>query len=240
MVLWDTHPLALSATPIQVYIDGIPQLSNTTSVEDRLDAKPSSFQDAPKVPNFDTEVQETLKWEGLPPLLPKEWQAKGNLRGGDTESEVEGGRRVRGDVVFTNVGKVYLKDEVDGDVQVTQAFVSESALAKDQGKTVDVASEAHGVTIIRDGKIVCYGEPSSCDSFTESADPVAIVDLKGGAISPAFISFGAPLGLQEIDQEPSTGDGTVMDPIAKEVSSLVRGGVIRAVDGLQFATRDAL
>lgn len=241
-MLWDTHPLALSATPIQVYIDGIPQLSIVASVDERLGAKPGSFQAAPKVPNFDEEVRETLKWEGLPPLLPKEWEVKDVSKMGE-EVKNEGGRRIRGDVVFVRVGKVYLREEVDGDVQVKQAFVSSGARAKEQGKTSVSGKELHGVAVVRSGKLVCYGIPASCNSFIQSSNSASrpvLVDLKGGAISPGFISFGAPLGLQEIEQEPSTGDGEVLDPLVKEVSNLVKGGVVRAADGLQFATRDAL
>jgi hypothetical protein len=53
----------LGATPKQVYIDGIPQLDSPFTVD-----KPSSVQHPPKTPNFDREIEETLKYDGLPPL----------------------------------------------------------------------------------------------------------------------------------------------------------------------------
>ena len=56
IVIWDSHPLALGATPIQVIIDGIPQLSTKFVVE-----KPESFQVAPKAPNFDKESNQTVR-----------------------------------------------------------------------------------------------------------------------------------------------------------------------------------
>ncbi|KAJ6570163.1 carbohydrate esterase family 9 protein [Mycena vulgaris] len=65
LVIWDSHPLALGATPSQVFIDGIPQLSDVHVVE-----KPDTFQHTPPVPNFDKEAQEAVKYEGLPPLEP--------------------------------------------------------------------------------------------------------------------------------------------------------------------------
>ncbi|KAJ7116412.1 carbohydrate esterase family 9 protein [Mycena epipterygia] len=65
LVIWDSHPLALGATPSQVFIDGIPQLSDAHVVE-----KPDTFQHSPPVPNFDHEAQEAVKYEGLPPLEP--------------------------------------------------------------------------------------------------------------------------------------------------------------------------
>ena len=60
-VLWDSHPLALGATPAQVFIDGIPQLDTPHVVQ-----KPCSFQKPPKVSNFVREAKETVEYEGLP------------------------------------------------------------------------------------------------------------------------------------------------------------------------------
>lgn len=65
IVLWDSHPLALGATPKQVFIDGIAQLKSPYSIK-----KPAEFQVAPKVPNFDKEAKDAVKYDGLPPLLP--------------------------------------------------------------------------------------------------------------------------------------------------------------------------
>lgn len=65
LVVWDSHPLALGATPKQVFIDGIPQLESPHVVP-----KPASFQRTPKVPNFDKEAADAVKYEGLPPLAP--------------------------------------------------------------------------------------------------------------------------------------------------------------------------
>ncbi|KAJ6630996.1 carbohydrate esterase family 9 protein [Mycena sp. CBHHK59/15] len=65
LVIWDSHPLALGATPVQVFIDGIPQLADAHVVD-----KPDSFQHSPAVPNFDKEAQEAIKYEGLQPLEP--------------------------------------------------------------------------------------------------------------------------------------------------------------------------
>lgn len=55
-MIWDSHPLALGATPVQVIIDGIPQLPAKYVVE-----KPQSFQVVPKVPNFDEEAKKTVR-----------------------------------------------------------------------------------------------------------------------------------------------------------------------------------
>lgn len=84
LVIWDSHPLALGATPKQVYVDGIPQLKNPHTQE-----KPASFQKKPEVPNFDKEAAETVEYDGLPPLLPP---------------------RSTKNVVFTNVRNVWTRD----------------------------------------------------------------------------------------------------------------------------------
>ncbi|KAJ7579295.1 carbohydrate esterase family 9 protein [Mycena floridula] len=93
LVIWDSHPLALGATPKQVFIDGIAQLSSPHVAQ-----KPESFQTSPKVPNFDKEAKEVLEYDGLPPLDPKKAPS-------DT-------------VVFTNVKSVYTRSSV----KVLKAF----------------------------------------------------------------------------------------------------------------------
>ncbi|KAF8306722.1 hypothetical protein DL93DRAFT_2088551 [Clavulina sp. PMI_390] len=65
VVIWDSHPLTLGATPTQVFIDGIPQLSSSFSLK-----KPPAFHHAPKTPDFDEEQHRTLDHDGLPPLSP--------------------------------------------------------------------------------------------------------------------------------------------------------------------------
>ncbi|KAJ7678491.1 carbohydrate esterase family 9 protein [Mycena rosella] len=65
LVVWDSHPLALGATPSQVFIDGIPQLLDPHVVE-----KPEVFQHTPPIPNFDKEAKAAVEYEGLPPLEP--------------------------------------------------------------------------------------------------------------------------------------------------------------------------
>jgi hypothetical protein len=64
--LWDSHPLALGATPTQVFIDGIQQLKFPHVVH-----KPRAFQRPPEVPDFSREKAEAIEYEGLPPLEPE-------------------------------------------------------------------------------------------------------------------------------------------------------------------------
>lgn len=201
LVIWDSHPLALGATPSQVFIDGIPQLQNPHVVH-----KPTSFQHSPKVPNFDKQAQDAVAYEGLPPLAPK----KGTL-----------------DItVFTNVKSVYQRDL--GTIKQTFTAQDESGL---------------GVVVTRNGSIICSGAQATCLAPSIiGSDDYATLDLEGGSLSPGLVSFGSPLGLQHIDQERSTNDGIVFDPLKKPVPKILGGdsAIPRAVDGLQFESRDAL
>ena len=76
--------MSLGATPQQVWIDGIPQLSPSYTV-----TKPAAFQEVPEVPDFDDEAKKTLEYDGLPPLEPKS--------------------SYKGTVVFANVSSVFLR-----------------------------------------------------------------------------------------------------------------------------------
>ncbi|KAI0361764.1 carbohydrate esterase family 9 protein [Trametes cingulata] len=202
VVLWDSHPLALGATPVQVWIDGIPQLESP-----HVHAKPPSFQKTPKTPNFDNEAKEALEHDGLPPLEPK---------------------RSRADVViFTNVSSVYLRDAQS----IRQAYVADAA-----------DSLSAGVVVVREGQVACVGPVTGDCASTVRADEAEYIDLEGGAISPGLVTVGSPLGLEEITSEASTIDGYVLDPLSQDIPKIAGGDgmVIRAADGLQYGTRDAL
>ncbi|KAJ7268559.1 hypothetical protein C8J57DRAFT_1325544 [Mycena rebaudengoi] len=97
LVVWDSHPLALGATPVQVYIDGIPQL-----VGPAVTTKPEAFQHVPRTPNWDAEVRDTLKHEGLPPLS---------------------GRAAKGIIALLNVRDIWVRH---GDGRITRASGAES------------------------------------------------------------------------------------------------------------------
>lgn len=116
IVVWDSHPLALGATPKQVYIDGIPQLDNPFTAE-----KPAFLQRAPKTPNFDKEAEDALEYDGLPPLEP---------------------RNVLADVLFTNVSSMYLRSGGNVREVFSARGVRESwVVAVKNGKVVCSGSE---------------------------------------------------------------------------------------------------
>ncbi len=197
VIIWDSHPLAIGATPKQVWIDGIPQIAQPHTVE-----KPSYVQEKPDTPNFDKEAEETLKYDGLPPLTP----AKSTTRS----------------VVFTNVSDVIIRQGTE----IQELLTTQSDEA---------------VVVVEGGRIVCSGARSACVQSSAEED-IEYVNLHGGAIAPGLTTFGSPLGLEEIQGEASTSDGYVYDPLYQVVPGVVGGdgAVIRAADGLQFATREAL
>ncbi|KAJ6500083.1 hypothetical protein C8R47DRAFT_1110364 [Mycena vitilis] len=191
IVVWDSHPLAIGATPSQVFIDGIPQFTKAY-----VSKKPASQQRAPTSPNFDKEIKDTIRYEGLPPLEPS--------------------TRTSGAILFRNVSNCWTRDE--SGIHLSQ--VPQNVL-------------------VEGGSITWSG--SDADSELAVVEGAIIIDLQGGSISPALVSAGSMLGLQEIAAEESTTDGTVFDPLSMQIPTILgEHTVIRAADGLQFGTRDAL
>ncbi|EJD52321.1 hypothetical protein AURDEDRAFT_111071 [Auricularia subglabra TFB-10046 SS5] len=104
LVIWDSHPLQVGATPGQVFIDGIAQLEKPVVTHRTLEQ-----QKAPVPPSFDKEAEDAVKYEGLPPLEPE---------------------RIPGAVRFKNVKRVRRagvgakSDVVDGDVLVRDGRIA--------------------------------------------------------------------------------------------------------------------
>ena len=162
------------------------------------------------MPNFDKEVQDAIKYEGLPPLLTEK-------------------NRLTGDVLFRNVKNVYMP--VGSNINHSELF-----------RGVVDGEEFPPSVLVQRGRITCMG-PCTQEKVMARTENVTIIDLEGGALSPGLVSFGAPLGVEEIQQEPSTNDGEVIDPLTKETPKILddgEGGVVRAVDGLAFMGRDTL
>ncbi|KAJ3936108.1 MAG: carbohydrate esterase family 9 protein [Lentinula lateritia] len=198
VVLWDSHPLAIGATPKQVFIDGIAQLGSPF-----VRPKSKALQHAPKTPNFEDEKKAALEFDGLPPLGPKE-----------SVSDV---------VIFQNFDTLFM-DMGNG---VEQVF------AKDHLGAPQIA-------VVQNGKLNYIGVPEGYS--TNLTTTPRTVDLHGGSLAPGLLSYGSRLGLVHIAGEATTQDGEVFDSLMDEVSSTLgrEAVVIRAKDGLQFTTRDAL
>ncbi len=212
---------------MQVIIDGIIQLKSPYHVP-----KPASFQVVPQTPNFDKQAEETIKYEGLPPLRPKRI-----VRGTD-----DGNVDEEGTVIFTNVSEVWGRVAVGrNDINLERILNAQS-----DGQS--------GIVVVHNGQIICQGLQSlhSCAHYmpsqiadaqdTTKPHPI-IVDLEGGSIAPGLVSSGSALGLHDIATEESTSDGFVFDSLTGVRSPSIVGGdeaAIRALDGLKFNKRDQL
>lgn len=152
---------------------------------------------------------------------------------------------LEGTVVFRNVSRVYKRVPVEdvevggvgegvGVREVTEEYVVGRALN----------SVVNGDVLVRAGRLVPSSLVSSADiASTLAQGGVRVMNVGGGSLSPALVGAGTSIGLQEIAMEESTVDGDVWDIFVdggKGEGLLGNETVIRAVDGLQFATRDAL
>jgi hypothetical protein len=132
------------------------------------------------------------------------------------------GKNENSTVVFTNVREVWTRG------------------ANGLVESIYEDNDELGVVLVESGKIICAGTAATC---VPTATPSgALVNLHGGSISPGLMSFGSPLGLEEIAGEPSTGDGVLYNPLIEDIPRVFgdASGIMRAVDALQFGTRNAL
>lgn len=129
------------------------------------------------------------------------------------------------DAIFVNVKSLYVRHDDSDEVVLMK-----------------VADRINGIVVIRNGKVACAGSDAQCGVMRAKMAGVPIVDLEGGSIAPGLLSYGAPLGLEEISAEASTGDGVAPAPLVGSAPSLVGGDkyLAQAIDGLSFETRDAL
>jgi hypothetical protein len=130
-------------------------------------------------------------------------------------------KAVRGAVVLRNVAEVFVRTE--------------------EGIKERWSRDKDGVVILRDGTITCVGEEGQCLQEVGEDEKVEI-DLQGGAVGPGLMTFGSPLGTEEISYEWSTGDGSLYNAITANPPKILHdtGAVVRAADALQFGTRNAL
>lgn len=110
VVVWDSMPLALGATPVQVYIDGIAQLENPVTV-----VKPEELQKVVSAPDVKAKVKEVLKYRGEPPLEPV--------------------KSVK-NVVFSGVESLYLRDESGTSIEEVRLVQFGSSSLKDSQRVI--------------------------------------------------------------------------------------------------------
>jgi hypothetical protein len=135
----------------------------------------------------------------------------------------------------------FVNGEIIKLINVTSVWVGQD---EDGSPLFDGSVDGPRDVLIRNGVIVCVTIMGSmCLTDADLVTNIAReVDLKGGSLAPGLVTFGSPLGLEEINLEPSTNDGTVPDALTGSVPSIVGGtnAIIRAVDGLAFNGRNLL
>ncbi|KAH0583360.1 hypothetical protein H2248_008989 [Termitomyces sp. 'cryptogamus'] len=217
VVIWDSHPLSLGATPVQVYIDGIAQIAKPEVL-----FKSDKLQNAPETPNWDAEAKAAVEYQGLPPLRGRKMRL---------------GELSKTGVKFVGVKSVWMQDD-DGGLRVL--------FDKDENHDANTRTDAvnsSSVLVLHGSLIPCTSanlELCADDKVQE------VVDLQGGSLAPGLTTFGSHLGLVEILLEASTSDGIVRDPLVGSSTGHVPGAaggdeaVMRTVDGLQFEGRNTL
>lgn len=132
---------------------------------------------------------------------------------------------VAGKVVLRNVAEVWVR----GEEGVHQRWAAPPG-------------ERPGTVVLAHGAIACVGAQGWCLDGADTGAVDAELDLAGGAVGPGLMTFGSPLGVEEIAQELSTGDGLLFDAYVADTPAILHdtGAVVRAADALQFGTRNAL
>ncbi|KAJ6515699.1 carbohydrate esterase family 9 protein [Mycena sanguinolenta] len=206
VVMWDSNPLQVGATPVHVWIDGklqipLPPRSDRTGPVKGEGKEGEQWARFPSVPDWEKERKQAIEYEGLPPLITQ---------------------RLSGNVVFLNARNVWSRS-ADGQIQ---------EIHRSGQDFVNVA--------VTSGSIICVGDKAVCP--LNALDVAEYVDLEGGSIMPGLMTFGSPLGLEEIRSESSTGNGPTLDAFTERVPAILNdpGALANAMDALMFGTRNAL
>jgi imidazolonepropionase-like amidohydrolase len=150
IVVWDSDPLSVGATPLQVWIDGDAQFKDPVVLN-------KTFKGA---------------------IVPDETLA---------DVDVEGKSENVDNIIFTGVTSILLP----GHEQVV-------ATAKDPVNVV-----------VHSGKIACVGSClSHLTTFSTSSPSSRKIALRNGYLAPALTAFGGTLGLNAIDAEENTDNGS--------------------------------
>ncbi|KAH6915125.1 hypothetical protein BKA70DRAFT_566770 [Coprinopsis sp. MPI-PUGE-AT-0042] len=210
VVMWDSYPLQLGATPTKVWIDGTLQIPVSPSrdgkrepVEIGKGKEGEAWKRAPPVPNWDKEREEALRWEGLPPLK---------------------GRKDIDRVIFTNVTKVWSR-KIGGKVE---DLWSSDASHENIANRVDV--------LVEKGRISCIG---SCAYQIQDAEAIDLKGgmISPGLMSYGS-SIGLAEIEGELSTTDGPLHDALKRDIPRIMQDV--GGLVRAADGLIFQTRNAL
>ncbi|KAH8924813.1 hypothetical protein BT69DRAFT_1318637 [Atractiella rhizophila] len=198
IVLWDSHPLSLGATPKQVWIDGIAQIDPSYPTRAESEVSPSPTPESASFVMPKNPLEE--------PTLPATNQ----------------------DLLLFNISSLFRKRS-DGTIE-EQVYANPTN------------PDHHLGIIIRNGRVSFAGGVA----LSQADDSLRKIDLKGGSILPPATAFGTYLGLSEIENESSTIDGVVYDPLFSNTKAsslkekLTFETPVKAKDGISFGGKDML
>lgn len=222
VVVWNTHPLRMGATPVEVVIDGVPQLGPNAPVpspdlpQAEVDARIEKYRPswpapaAPRAGNFSFDIEQVRK--SYDEIITFESLAFPSAKRASTNC-----------TVFTNL---------------SQRFIRHSGTAR----ISEEAFPSSGTIVVADGKILCSGQ--TCSASVCPSSVVHSIDTRGGVVLPGLTSFGSNLGLTDIVSEPDASDGYTLDPLTSsnaipQTAEYLRSWpTARAVDGLQWGGHD--
>jgi len=207
IVLWDSHPLQLGATPQMVWVDGILEVKNANGVKVN-----DGRNNAPKTPDWEREMEEVIKWEGLPPLK---------------------GERRPGVVVFTHVKELWTKSDLRFESTIPTRLAKREfgegvgVIVVEGGQIVCTAHHRNGEACLGQfkgqgvTKINLHGGSIS-PGFTTLGSILGIEEVH--------------------TEKSTGDGGPGFDPLVSDVPKIFGDelGLIKVVDALNFGTRDAL
>jgi len=199
LVIWDSHPLALGATPRQVFVDGIQQLKSPFVVQ-----KADAFQQTPKVPNFDKEAEQAVMYEGLPPLEPKKapfgsfivfrnvstiyLPKKGKIE------HIQLAQRNHFDTVVTRDGSIICHDGVRKDCAGLLSAQDTSTVIDLNGGSISPGLVSYGSPL---GLETMKAEPSTNDGVVFDPLSQSVPEVLGGYTSMIQASDGLQFGSRD-------------------------------------------
>ena len=166
LVIWDSFPLSLGATPKQTYIDGIPQI-----VKPHVTEKPAAAQEITKPGDYADEIAEALLTRGEPDLKPKK-QAKAVIFEGVNNMFMGGVARVMGagDRVVVQDGKMTCVGACE--VEMAKGIEIEVVDLKGGSFTPGLISVGSGL-----GMLEIRGEKSTWDGVSSWRPCAFMIDL---------------------------------------------------------------
>lgn len=213
VVVWNTHPLRLGAIPVEVVIDGVPQLGEHAAVP--APSLPGSKDEhnvpapsAPEPGNFTTEIEavknsydsiitfDTLAFPSAKPPTPN-------------------------CTAFLNVAERYYRN-------ASSSSISRTAFANDSGHVV-----------VENGKVICSG--LSCSDLTASCSTIDThggVILPGLTSYGSNLGLTDIVSESQASDGSTLDPLTSATPIGSTLSYVSSWPMVRAVDGLQWGGHD--